>query len=184
LFPIALGPPLPRNWGTIRWGTNQAPPHPTPARPCPEPVPARRGLLGCILFNAPPFIRVHPYPSAAKNARFPREIRTSPQFRAEWFIAPSKNPLFFSPKYLQNRPTPQKTKSRVYRPYATRHQTPDTALPDSQQRTTDNGPRTALRISGKARIGPAVPIGSGPRYASPERGGQPTACAVYRSTQA
>ncbi len=57
-----------------------------------------------------------PYVSDPKTPCFPREIRTSPQFRAEWLFAPSKNPLFSSPKCLQKRPTPQKKFTRLYLP--------------------------------------------------------------------
>jgi hypothetical protein len=69
---------------------------------------------------SPPFCPVqctalHPHPSAAKTACFPREIRTSPQFRTEWFIVPAKNPLFSSPKCPQNPPPPPK-KQKPSRP--------------------------------------------------------------------
>ncbi len=41
-----------------------------------------------------------------KTLHFLREIHASPQFRAEWFIAPSQNPLFSRPKCPQNWPHP------------------------------------------------------------------------------
>jgi hypothetical protein len=57
-----------------------------------------------------------PIPFDSKTMRFPREIRTSPQFRTEWFIVPTKNPLFSSPKCPQTCPPPQKIFTSLYSP--------------------------------------------------------------------
>jgi hypothetical protein len=49
--------------------------------------------------------------SDPETMRFPREIRTSPQFRAEWFIASAINALFSSPDLLKNTVSSQKQKT-------------------------------------------------------------------------